>query len=465
MLRQLIRSKVFRNFSYLTIGSIFAQALGLVTILKITRLFSPAEYGLFTFIMAQGMLLLAIGDLGIRDIIIRSIARDKSRTNDLVVNGVILRTGAVILLIIIYIAYNKLFGSLSKLEIVLLFLFTLVSSMASLFENIFLGYEKMLPISLLNLTYSIAWFFSVLVIGNITVIFLFGIFLTLNSLKVAGQYFILHNQNYLVGPVKNFWASTKALLKESWPYFSLVCVMLPVNHFSNNFLDLNSSLDEIGYYNLSQKLLGPVSMVIGFGLSAVFPNLSALWAKDQTKFASVISEGLRYFLLSSLVLCALFTLFAREVVLLLFTEDYLPAVEVCQLQVWFIFLMGINSLIGTILGATNNEKLLFKFGIINALISTPMLFLGSYYGALGLSYGYVISFALFEVYLWIVFKKVLNIKIKDDKKLWAVAGLSFLITYLIPDEFNLGYRILIGGILLGTIFYVQKRSYKFYQNI
>ena len=92
-------------------------------------------------------------------------------------------------------------------------------------------------------------------------------------------------------------------------------------------------------------------MVLGFALSAVFPNLSALWAKDKHKFYNYISSGFKYFMLPALVLCTLFTLFAREVVVLLFTDAYLPAVKVCQLQVWFVFLMGVNSLIGTILGS------------------------------------------------------------------------------------------------------------------
>lgn len=461
-IRSILDNKVFRNFSYLTLGSVLAQGLSLLTILKITRIFSPSDYGLFTFIMAQGLLLLAIADLGIRNIVIRSIARNKERTNDLIMNGAILRIGATVALIIIYIVYNDILGSLSGQALFLLFLYTLLSSVSHLLETVFLGNERMLPISVINLAYSASWFIIVWLLPDhsVTVTFLFWIFLGLNALKTMALALTLYLQSLLVGEVGNFWSSSKALVNESWPYFSLVFIMIPVNHFSNNFLDINSTTDEIGYFNLSQKLLGPVSMVIGFALSAVFPNLSALWTKDRQKFYFYISSGFKYFMLPAMVLCALFTLFAREVVVLLFTDAYLPAVKVCQLQVWFVFLMGVNSLIGTILGATNREKLLLKLGIVNAILSTPMLYLGSHFGALGLSYGYVISFGIFEIYLWLTFRKSLQIKIDSDGLLWIAAILFFVGSYFIPVSTGLIYRLLLASVAVGGLALFFKRFHR-----
>ncbi len=459
LLKKILDNKVFRNFSYLTVGSILAQGLSLLTILKITRIFSPADYGLFTFIMAQGLLLLAVADLGIHNIIIRSIARDNSRTNDLVINGAMLRIGATLALITLYVLYNNLLGSLTGHELLLLFLFTLLSSISHLLETVFLGNERMLPISLINLAYSASWFLVVLILPDqqVTVSFLFWIFLGLNGLKAIALYWNLSHYKLLIGKVGYFWASSKALLRESWPYFSLVFIMIPVNHFSNNFLDINSTTEQIGYFNLSQKLLGPVSMVIGFALSAVFPNLSSLWIKERERFYSYISSGFKYFMLPALVLCTLFTLFAREVVVLLFTDAYLPAVKVCQLQVWFVFLMGINSLIGTILGAINQEKLLLKLGIVNALVSTPMLYVGSHYGALGLSYGYVTSFAAFEIYLWYKFRQTLRIQIDMDFILWMLVLVFFVISYFIPVSTSIIYRLLLGGsAIMGLLLFFRR---------
>ena len=105
-MRKLLKNKVVLNFSYLTFGSIISQLLLLITVIKITKLLSPENYGLYSFILAQGLLLHSISDLGIKAIIIRTIARNPEKTKDLVYNGLKLRTVALILLMLIYIVYN-----------------------------------------------------------------------------------------------------------------------------------------------------------------------------------------------------------------------------------------------------------------------------------------------------------------------------------------------------------------------
>lgn len=451
LIRDIVNNNVFRNFSYLTIGSLLSQIIGIFTIIKITKLFSPNDYGVYTFIMSQGTLLFIIADLGITNIIIRTISRDKYRTNDLIFNGALIRFFSVLLLTLFYVIYNYRLGSLTTNQVLFVSLFALINCFAHLFEIAFLGHEKMLPTSLINLSYSIIWFSIVYILPAkfVNVNVLFSIFLVLNAVKAIISLTVLKIKKLLIGKVQSFWVSLKALLSESWPYFSLVLVMVPVNHLSNNFLETNSSFVEVGYFNLAQKLMLPVTMVLGFALSAIFPNLSALWDKDEKRFTDLVSVGFKYFMIAALILCFLFTLFAREVVTLLFNPSYLPAVAVCQLQIWFLFLMSVNSLVGTILGAVNKEKLILKLGIINALVSTPMLYFGSKYGALGLSYGYVISFAIFEIYLWYIFKKSVKINIQYDLFLWIFAVILFAISYFIPQNLYFLYRIILSLVVIG----------------
>jgi O-antigen/teichoic acid export membrane protein len=256
-------------------------------------------------------------------------------------------------------------------------------------------------------------------------------------------YSFLKLKKFIVGPAINFLVASKELLKESWPFLSLSLLMLPINYFSNNFLDINSTQVELGYFNLAQKLMMPVTLVIGFALSAIFPNLSSLWAEDKERFYRIVTNGIKYFIIAALVLCFTFTMFARELVVILFTDEYLPAIQVCQLQIWFVFLMSVNSLIGIIWASTNKEKLILKTGIVNAIISTPLLFYTSRFGALGLSYGYIISFAIFEVYLWIVFVRSENLPKREGIFLWLIAIFLFFVSYLIPQETSILYRILI----------------------
>lgn len=462
MLKIIFKNKVFQNFSFLTISSTISQLIGLVAILKISRIFAPEEYGLYTFIFAQSLLINAIGDLGMRNIITRSISRDALKTNDLVYNGLKLRLIATFILMLLYIVYNYFLGSLNAIQILILYLFSLTGIIANLFENVFIGREKMLAPSLTTIGYNLL--FTVIIFAlpsrHFTVNILLYFLLACGIIKSVILYSILNWKGLLVGHINDFLSSSKIYLKESRPYFFLFLVMLPTVYFANNFLDVNSTKAEIGYFNLSQRLMGPVSTVLNVALLALFPNLSSLWIKDEKKFYTIISVGFRYFLLLAAILCFLFTLFSREVVVLLFSDNYLPAVKVCQLQVWYVFLMGVNSLIGTIWGSTNKEKLILKTAIVNAVISTPILYFGSFYGAMGLSYGYVISFAIFEIFLWRLFIKSEKIVITKDWLLWSIALLFFLVSYFFPKNISIFYRMTIAVFVLSIYFWYGIRNYK-----
>jgi O-antigen/teichoic acid export membrane protein len=424
-----------------------------LTVLKITKILHPDDYGLYTFMIAQGTLLLTIGDLGVRNIVIRTIARDPYRSKDLIYNGALLRTIALLVLGGCYLLYNYFLGNLQTEELLFVFLFALISCFGKLFETAFLGHQKMLPPSVINLSSSILWFLWIFLLPAATmdVAFLFYSFLGLNLLKNLIFLVVLHKQGLMLGKMNGFLSSSYSLLKESWPYLALVLVMLPYTKFTNNFLDINSTREEIGYFNLSERLTGPIAFVLDFGLVAIFPNLSALWVSNKAKFQTYVRMGFKYYMLLGMLLCFLFTLFAKELFGLIFPASYLPAVLVCQLQIWYLFLTSVDSLIGTIFGATNNEKKILRLGIVNSLFSTPILYFSSQYGALGLASGMVFSFAIFQFYLWHVFGKTLRFGIEDRGLMWFSAAALFGVSYFVAGDMHIGYKLLMAsGVLLLT---------------
>ncbi len=462
MIKKILGNIVFKNFSFLTIGTVFAQLISLITVLRITSILNPDDYGLFTFLIAQGMLLLRIGDLGNRNIVIRTIARDPSRTNDLLFNGAVIRILALLILFFLYSIYNEFFGSLSFTNLLLIFVFSLFSCLANLFELIFHGNQKMLPSALINLTYSLTWFiivFFVLKEGN-NITFIFLLYILTTFIKAVLYLFFIKFYNLFKGKIKSFKVSSLQIIKESWPYFLIILILLPLTSLANNFLDINSTKEEIGYFNLSERLLGPISLVVGISLSALFPNLSAMWTNNKQKFHQYLSVGFGLYMLLSMVTCFIFTLFSKEIVILLFPDNYLPAIKVCQMQVWYLFFTSVDSLVGVILGAANREKLILRFSVVYFLLCTPALFYSSNFGALGIAYGYVISYGVGLIYVWITFKKALKIKIKYDAAIWLIAVALFIISYYLTSGTSFIYKILICTVILGILTAYSIKVYK-----
>lgn len=462
MLQAIFKSKVFKNFSYLTIGSIISQALLLVTVLRITKYLSPAEYGNYTFILSQGMLFHAISDLGIKSTTIRAIARDSKNTNNYIVNGAILRLLTLLLFFIIYASYNNFLGSLDQTGLSLVFIYGVVYSFFYLLEYVFLGYQQMLYPSIVKILHSIIWFLIIMFLPQayFSVNNLLGIFLIISLLQVLLLFFNVRKRKYLKGKASNFLKGSKEMLLESWPYITLMFLNLPFSHFANNFLDINSSSEEIGFFNLAKKLLGPVEIIITFSLTALFPNISQMFVQDKEKFLDLVKKGVIAFVLAIGILSFIFSLFSKEAILLLFSEEYLSTIKVVQLQVWFVFFHGINHLIAIIFGASNFEKKLFQLSLVNSLIATPMLFIGSYYGALGLSYGFVISFAIFEVYVWSQLKKTLKIQFNGDLKIWSIMIVLFLVSFFLPFDTPIFIKFIIAIVFLGSLWVIFGKQIK-----
>jgi O-antigen/teichoic acid export membrane protein len=85
------------------------------------------------------------------------------------------------------------------------------------------------------------------------------------------------------------------------------------------------------------------------------------------------------------------------------------------------------------------------------------LYIGSKYGALGLSYGYVLSFAVFEIYIWIEFRRSINIKIENDWFLWLLALVLFFMSYFFINNVSLLTKILVCAVFISlTILYYLK---------
>ena len=422
---------VVKNFLYLTIGNALSQFFLLFATLKITYFLSPEKYGFFSFLTLQSQLLISLADLGTRNVIIRKIARDKTESNKIFKHGLLLRIFSVLVIGIVYSIYNHFNELFSWYELCFIIVLTFFTSVFNLIESIFWGYEKMLLPSLINVFFNGIWFFSLFIINSTyaTIDNLFILFVIFNLIKAIVGIFTISKFIKLKRSINNFWGYSKLTLKESWPYLCLSVFMIPISFLPSNFLMFNSNQQEIGFFNLSQKLTTPITLILGFALSSIFPNLSILYLKDQLKFKENIQKGIKIFLMMCFFSCFLFSFLIKLIIPFFFSIEYHAAIKTCQLQIWFVGLMAINSFIGTIWGAANKEKLMFKIGLVNALISTPFLFFGSKYGAVGLSMGYVFSFAIVEPYLWYKFKKSFEIKIKNDFILWLLAIILFIISY------------------------------------
>lgn len=428
-IKRIVKHKIFQNFSYLLVGNVGMQLLNLIAVMIIAKVFKPELFGTYSFMLAQSMLLAAIADLGMQTIIIRTATSDsKNILNRYLSTSIVSCLIANFFLFVIYVTYNSFFGELTLAQILLIGIYSIAVGFNNNIDSVFLGKQRMLPSVMANMFTSIVWLLFVVLILNesISINLFFLVFVFIYVLKPIILTVILFYQYDVRFELDRFKKDFKSLYLQSLPFFGLALISLPANYLANNFLVLNSSIDQVGFFSLAQKFTSPISMVLSLMFMSLFPNVSILWSNSKDDFKRIILKSIPGFIVFGTLLVVFFLIVIDPIFKMFFSVQYYSSIIILKLQIWYVFLFGVASLIGTILTAMHQDKLLFKMAALNAIIITPLLWIGSKYGGLGLSIGYLTGFVLFLAIQWMIFAKKIGIPSKINY-VWLFPILMFLL--------------------------------------
>lgn len=265
-----------KNFSVLTVSSIVTQFLAMFIGIKIARILSPYNFGLYNLLLLHVTIFTVIASLGIRRIIIRNIARDKSNINALLTNSMILRFFGILFAILAFSIYYYYFRSYTFILFGLVILSVLMMVSFDYFDSLAFGLEKMEFSGFVNLLSTICWLVAILVIPEekLTLMLIFTVFAIYTGFK-AGIYLLVirsrTNYSPKLGSTTNTNNSALMLAKESLPFyyldlFTLLSMQIPIL-----FLEYRSGTEQIGYFNIASKVLLPINLVVNTSLSAISP--------------------------------------------------------------------------------------------------------------------------------------------------------------------------------------------------
>jgi len=457
MIRRLLSIQIIKNFSVLTGTNIAIQFLSIMSSIRLARLLQPAGYGLFNLMMIQAGLFSIIAVFGLGVVIIRNVARNKSDSKYLfnVSNQIRLVTTllAVASLLIYNIFINK--TSIGPLFLFLLSIYIIFQSLWDSIQCIAFGNERMEATGYINLLFTGLWVIGVYVIPKLSfnIENLLTIYVILQIIKTISYYYWLNKKIFrkdhpaTSNPDINF----KSIILQSNYYFVLAIFTAFQNQVPVLLLDHNSTLEQVGIFNLGYRILLPLQMVMGVALTALFPSFSRLASANKELFATRVRNLLNLVLLIGVWGCLCFTLFSKEVVIILYGKAYIESVQVILIQCWYTLLYSIFCTVGTVLSAFDKQRALVIITIVCSFIALPFYLIGTRYGAIGLAYAFVVSGFVNLTIPWRELKKSLNpyldysYSLKFILILFATAGLSILF----PIEFSFWIKLALG--LLITI--------------
>ena len=295
----------------------------------------------------------------------------------------------------------------------------------------------MVSISIVLNTMGISWLYSALerysYITLCTVIFkIIGVVLMFVFVRSPGDYIIYGGisaiANYGSG-ILNFFNMRKYIsLKKTGPYdfkqhigpiFTFFMMSASISIYTNldkvmlGFMKTNT---DVGYYDASVKIKTILVNVVTSLGTVLLPRMSFYIEKGEKEaFRRTVTKAFRFVIVAASSLMIFFIIFARESILAISGEEFLPAVFPMQLLMITLLLIGLSNITGIqILTPMGRENLVLKSILWGAAVDFVLnLILIPNYASSGAAFATVMAELIVVVVQFVYLKDILRGLIKD----------------------------------------------------
>lgn len=363
---------IAKNLSILSFAHILNKILSFFFIVYVARILGPKNFGIFAFASAFTAIFSIISNFGMDTIIKRDVSANRSKAQRYFSNYLSMKLllSFLSLFILINIASIINYESLKFWIIIIMGLLIIPNSFDNTLVGLFQAHEEMkyqalslicenilkilIGIVLLYLGYGLLGLIIAIAIGV-----LFRFFIDLN--------FVLKRYVQIKLQIdRTFW---KYIFRQSIPLviasaFTLIYVRIDVV-----MLSFFKGDEIVGYYSLAYRLLEPFLIIPTIVLTASFPVLSRLYVSSKISFEKLTHKLLDFLLLLSIPIATIITIFAKEIMLLLYGEAFINSAIALQILIWSIVLIFSSQVFVNRIIVIKKQKLIALMSGISVLIN------------------------------------------------------------------------------------------------
>ena len=363
-----IKRNIKRGLFWTAIDKYSGQIVGIGISMILARLLTPYDYGIVATATVFSSFISIFTSIGIGPAVIQR--KDLSQDD---LNGIFTFT-----ILLGLVCGGIMFGS-SWLVADIYDNEILVPVMQLLSITVFLGALNMVPSALMSknlrfremATRSLAFQVIFGIIGIVSAFFGAGVY-ALICPPIASLFctFLYNNHFY---PVKIHWRFSLTPIKKIFSFSSYLFLFELFNYFSRNIdkviIGKYLSASALGYYEKSYRLMQlPLQNIT----AVVYPVLQPVLSSLQDNLKDMASKYTRIMAMISLLgfplsVCLYFC--ASEIIVLMFGDQWLPAIPAFKILALAVPFMLIVNPTGPIFLACNASKALFYTGIINTSIT------------------------------------------------------------------------------------------------
>ena len=381
------RPSLVVNVFYSALSWFSTIGLLIVNILA-ARVLGTEVYGRFAFAYALVALFEVLTDIGMREYLVREIARARDRTGAFLGEALALKTALCLVTIVVLAVVVWALGLSpeSRTTVAVLCVAMVAKSYKLVLRAPLIAHERYRREAALAMADRL-----LVVVACAAALLLDGRLLTFVIAFAGAGVANLAVTALAAGSLRaqlgrGARARIVDLLRASIPFGLTAAAFLAYFRFDSVMLAIMRSEHDVGWYNAAYRLTEGLIVIPSLIQYAIFPRLSVLHKESRESTEQLGVRAVKYLAAIATPLAAIGILLARPLVVWIYGEEYLPTVESLQILLLGLPFMFAWSVLTVLLNATDRPKVPFVGVAVGATVNVLLnLFMIPWLGHLGAS--------------------------------------------------------------------------------
>ena len=393
----LLMEKGFRILDAFFIGIWLARYLG------------PEQFGILGYAESMVYLFTAIAALGLDQIVVRELVKNKTKRDVILGTTLALRiVGFALMVTFLSTTLQFLNNDPLTNSIVLIIA---CSVFFRSFNGIDFYFQSEIKSKNIMITNSLAVGMAaiikaILILKNAPLINFAYVYVAETSLIALGLLASYYYKKLSISKWRVSLPMAGFLLKKSW--FLIIGSIAAALYFKIDQIMIKEILGgkEVGYYNVAVKLCSIWLFVTVAITQSVFPSLVELRKKNREQFLKRLQQLYDILIKIAFSVSILYTIFANDIVTILFGNEYVESIEIVVIYVWSIVFVFLSNGSWSYYLTEGLEKLASIRLIVGAVVNIVLnIYFIELYGLPGAAYATLISYSVSGYFVNYLFKK------------------------------------------------------------
>ena len=445
---QTMKQALIKNSFWLFASESTARLLKLALIIYAARVLGASGWGVFSYAISVGGLLMIFSDMGINNLLIREMSQKKAGFQNLISTMLLLKVSILSVSALLVIFISPMISNIPEAA-------TLFPIIAVIFF-----FDVMREIGL-TVNRALEKMERDMVVKTITNALILGLGIMLLKIEVSPKSVALA---YAIGSAAGFatilfmirkymkeflgaWdvKLVGPIIKTAWPFVFIIFLGAIMGNTDIYMLGVWKDSAEIGLYASVQRMQNFIVLIPSTIAVAIFPLMSRLIVSDKTQSRMVLEKTLALIMLIGLPIALGGMILADQIVPSVFGHGYLGAIPVMQVFMLMMLASFPLLLLSNAILTHNKQKELVPAYMLGILVNVLLNFLLiPQFGAVGSAVATLASTAAITAIILKKLKAISYFEIMPKLKIAFLATFVMALTTLTLKHFGVNFIVNVG---------------------